>query len=255
MAKEQKGLNSAPVGFFSKYEDVEELKKAFSGSPFFLGREFSAQDREIIVAVKNLTPMLSGLLGRHCEIVVHSLEDPGHAVIAAANADITHRKIGDPITRVGLETILSKTNGNNVYFCRGQRGEQLKVGITPIVNKNGRILGSLSIGWNLDAPFADFIGDFSASSSNNVEENRIWGYGPVNIEDIIEEVCNNINAKKALPGKLKAKFIITELYHKGIFNYRNAVKLVSEQTGISVMTVYWHLREIRNASPALYDQK
>lgn len=249
MAKEHKSMYPALAGVCPKHNDQEELKREFSQSPFFLGKEFSLEDKGIITAVKNMVPMLAALLGKYCEIIVHSLEDPAHAVVSVANADISHRKIGDPITRIGLETILSKVKDNSVYFCHGQNGEQLKVGITPIINREGRILGSLSLGWNLDAPFTCFMANFSASADNNLEEDRIWGYGPVNIEDIIDEVCNDINAKKALPVKLKAKLIITELYHRGIFNYRSAAKLVSEKTGISVMTVYWHLREIKN-SPA-----
>lgn len=248
MAKRHKGIYPVLAGVYPKHDDPEELKRTYSGSPFFLGKEFTSEDRGIMGSVISMVPMLAVLLGKYCEIIVHSLEDPAHAVVAVANADISRRKIGDSVTRVGLETILSKVNYNNVYFCHGQRGEQLKVGVIPIINGKGRILGSLSLGWNLDAPFSDFIENFSASANNESEEIRIWGYGAINIEDIIDEVCNNINAKKALPVKLKAKLIITELYHKGIFNYRNAAKLVSEKTGISVMTVYWHLREIKNAS-------
>lgn len=221
------------------------LLEQFSQAPFFLGTPFSEEDRAIMQGIAALVPTLSTLLGKHCEIVVHSLEEPEHAVIASANALLSQRKVGDPIQQEGLETLLEKIDKREAYFCRGKAGQRLKVGISPVMNPHGRCLGSLSIALNLEAPFIDIVSQLSPEEVHAREEMRIWGTGPVRLEDVIAETCAAVDAKYGISGRNRAKRIIAELYEKGIFNHRNAVPLVSSHTGIAPVTVYWHLRELK----------
>lgn len=233
-------MSSASEHTFNK-----ELLEEFSGAPFFLGTPFSDEDRAVIGSVVGLVPMLSTLLGKHCEIVVHSLEDPAHAVVAAANARISRRSVGDPIQREGLTTLLEKMNDQKAYFCRGSEGQALKAGISPLCNARGRCLGSLAVAMNLEAPLADVVASLSPGKEHVREEMRIFGAGPVRLEEVIAQTCEKMGAKSGVPARNRAKAVIAELYEKGVFNYRNAVPLVSSYTGISTVTVYWHLRELR----------
>ena len=195
--------------------------------------------------VVSLVPTLSTLLGKHCEIVVHSLEDPEHSVIASANAFLSQRNIGDPIQQEGLETLLEKMDRREAYFCRGKAGQRLKVGVSPVMNPHGRCLGSLSMALNLETPFIDIVSQLSPEQVHVEEEMRIWGTGPVRLEDVIAETCAEVDARYGISGRSRAKRIIAALYGKGVFNHRNAVPLVSSYTGISTVTVYWHLRELK----------
>ena len=221
------------------------LLERFSQAPFFLGTPFSDEDRAIMNSVAALVPTLSTLLGKNCEIVVHSLEDPEHSVIASANARLSLRNVGDPIQQEGLETVLEKIDKREAYFCRGRAGQRLKVGISPVMNAHGRCLGSLSIALNLEAPFIDIVSQLSPEEVHNREEMRIWGTGPVKLEDIIAKTCAEVDARHGISGRNRAKRIIAALHEKGVFNHRNAVPLVSSYTGISTVTVYWHLRELK----------
>lgn len=218
----------------------------YAQEPFFLGTPFTDGDRAIIRAVLDLVPTISTLLGRHCEIVVHSLEDPEHAVVRAVNADLSVRAPGDPISREGLATLREKLEDSSAYFCRGSDGEHLKSGISPIVNPQGRCIGSFSIALNLDAPLSGLLAALSPQCEQGREEMRIWGTGPMKPEEIIEETCRRIDARRDIPARSRAKAIIGELFAQGVFDrYRNAVSLVSGCTGISTVTVYWHLRELK----------
>ena len=233
------------MDFASSHEFDPTLPERFSGAPFFLGTPFSDEDRAIMNSIAALVPTLSTLLGKHCEIVVHSLEDPAHAVIASANARLSHRELGNPIQQEGMETLLEKMERKEAYFCRGRAGQRLKVDISPVMNAHGRCLGSLSIALNLEAPFIDIVSQLSPEEVHNREEMRIWGTGPVKLEDMIAKTCAEVDARHGISGRNRAKRIIAELYGKGVFNHRNAVPLVSEYTGISTVTVYWHLRELK----------
>ena len=224
------------------------LLEEFSGAPFFLGTPFSDEDRAMIRSAASLVPGLAGLLGRHCEIIVHSLEDPARSTIAAANETLSHRTVGSPIQRQGLLVLKESAQGKAVpYFGKSERGQRLKAVIIPIVNAHGRCLGGVSLAVNLDAPINDFIRAFTPSSETPQEENRVFGASPTGIDAEVDSAVRRADALFGEKDKNRAKSVISELYEKGVFNYRGAVQTVSEKTGISPVTVYWHLRELKKA--------
>ncbi len=224
------------------------LKDEFSGAPFFLGTPFTVEDRAMIRSAASLVPGLSALLGRHCEIIVHSLEDPAHATVAAANETLSRRTVGSPIQRQGLVVLRDATQGKTApYFGRSERGQKLKAVVIPIVNGRGRCLGSISLAINLDAPINDFLSAFTPSSETPQEENRIFGSSPTGIDDEVDAAVRLADERFGRKDRSRAKAVISDLYEKGIFNIRGAVQTVSEKTGISPITVYWHLRELKKA--------
>jgi len=223
-----------------------DLCKEFSGPPFFLGKPFSESDRAMVRAIADLVPTLAGLMGKHCEIIVHSLEDPEHAAIAAANASLSKRSPGSPIQRGGLLTLREKMeSGSEAYFCRSVLGQRLKAAVYPIVNEEGRCLGGLSIALNIDTPFFDLVHSLISGDGPQKEQTRIFGAGPVDIRHAVEEAAALADRELGENHRNRAKFIIAELQKSGMFNYRGAVQAVSELTGISPVTVYWHLREMK----------
>ncbi len=226
----------------------ETVLEDFSGAPFFLGTPFSDKDRALVRSYSDMVPKLSSLLGRHCEILVHSLEDPAHCIVAAANTSISGRKVGDPARREGIQNLLSKMEEKDAYFCRGQNAQHLKVALFPILNAEGRCLGSFTIAMNLDAPISEVVQAMSPEAQGG-EEMRIFGIGPIRLDEVIAKTCAEVEAS-GVSVRNRSKCIISELQEKGVFNYRGSVELVSRYTSISPVTVYWHLREMKKKKSA-----
>ena len=200
----------------------------------------------MVRAAADLAPTLASLLGKHCEIIVHSLEDPDHAAIAVANARLTSRALHSPIQEQGLLTLQEKmADGGAAYFCRSERGQRLKAAVFPIVNGEGRCLGGLSLALNLDAPFAELMQALTPGAGGGQEQGRVFGRGPVDIEETVARAVRNADRDFGGKSRNRAKAIIAELHEKGIFKVRNAVQIVGERAGISPATVYWHLRELK----------
>lgn len=61
-------------------------------------RPFSQTDHEILKSYEVVVDGLAMLIGGHCEIVLHSLEDLKCSAVRIANGEHTGRKIGSPIT-------------------------------------------------------------------------------------------------------------------------------------------------------------
>lgn len=61
-------------------------------------RPFSQTDHEILKSYEAVVDGLAMLIGGHCEIVLHALEDLKCSAVRIANGEHTGRQIGSPIT-------------------------------------------------------------------------------------------------------------------------------------------------------------
>ena len=66
---------------------------------------FTDEDRVILISYKAVVDGVSALIGEHCEIVLHSLEDIEHSAICIANGHNTNRQVGSPITDLALKSL------------------------------------------------------------------------------------------------------------------------------------------------------
>ena len=182
---------------------------------------FTDEDRAILISYKAVVDGVSALIGEHCEIVLHSLEDIEHSAICIANGHNTNRRVGSPITDLALVTIA-------------------------IRNSRQRIIGLLCININLDVPVSQFMQAFLPKESHGETS-------PVNfassVEDLVaqtmEKTIEEVNADRLVANNNKNRQIVVSLYEKGIFDIKDAINLVAERLNISRHTVYLYIRQIR----------
>ncbi len=221
-----------------------------------VGRPFTEEDALQIETVKALIPGLSALLGKHCELVLNSMENPDKSVVFSVNASISQRFEGTFISKRGLENIqkiLATGNEFHLYFPLGPNGEQMKAVLIPIRNKTGRCLGVLSIGSSLEITLAEFLRENTPVPANNHDDAQIFkecedvfgGGQDVAIERAVSSAWQAAMLEQGLRQRDRVKFVVRTLYDKGIFNLRDAVSAVSQGLGVSQATVYLHLREIK----------
>lgn len=90
---------------------------------------FTDADTECMKSFSHLAEMIAGLIGPHCEVVLHSFEDHNASVNKIINGHHTGRTIGSPITDMGLKTLqlFNKTGINNTlsYFTRNKKASCL----------------------------------------------------------------------------------------------------------------------------------
>lgn len=75
-------------------------------------RPFTDEDRTILNSYIAVVEGVSALIGDHCEIVLHSLEDLEHSAMYIANGHNTNRKVGSPITDFALKSLRSMQTEN-----------------------------------------------------------------------------------------------------------------------------------------------
>ncbi|WP_445396116.1 helix-turn-helix transcriptional regulator [Zobellella sp. An-6] len=212
-------------------------------------RVFSQQDRQLLAGYAAMVDGLAEMFGKHCEVVLHSLEDLECSVIKIANGFNTGRTLGAPITDLALRLLpeleQQGLSHSQAYFTQSRLGSPMKSSTLALRNLQGDIIGLLCINLHLGAPFHEFMADFLPKAteltevspenfSNNVEE-----LVTLTVERTIEE----INADPEVANNAKNKQIVTTLYEKGIFDIKDAIAMVSNKLNISKHTVYLYIRQ------------
>lgn len=209
---------------------------------------FTDEDRTILNSYKAVVDGVSALIGEHCEIVLHSLEDIEHSAICIANGHNTNRQVGSPITDLALCSLrnMQSENVSKPYFTQAKGSVSMKSVTIAIRNKDQRIIGLLCININLDVPVSQFIQSFIPGQDS--DETSAVNFAS-SVEDLvsqtIEKTIEEVNIDRAVANNNKNRQIVVSLFEKGIFDIKDAINLVAERLNISRHTVYLYIRQIK----------
>ncbi len=212
---------------------------------------FTKADRMIFHAYCCTADAVAKLVGRHCEVVVHSLEDPEHSAVKVVNGSISGRSVGAPLTNLCFDLIRdSEKTGTDIlgpYYSLSTEGKTIRSITTIIRGENGRIIGLLCFNMDLSCPFDGLMQEYMAGvDPQAVAVSEIY---PKTVEDLIHHMLNEaVSAANELKGVSpleKNLAAIQAMTEKGLFNFKGAVDIVAHELGISRTTVYNYLRDSR----------
>jgi len=214
------------------------------------------------ISLKNLISIVKGIaatFGNDCEVVLHDTRDLENSVIAIENGHLTGRKIGSPMTDLGLFFIKSKlfSEKNFVpnYQTKTKDGKKLKSTTIFIKNDSGKIIGLLCINYSIGeldevkrkidkiCEITTNI-DYMNGIENNVEENFIQSLDEL-IDTVFENSIKKIGKRIELMEKEDKIKLLAELQKKGVFMVKGAIDKIAYKLGVSKPTVYSYLAEIK----------
>lgn len=211
---------------------------------------FTVVDSMILNSYKTVLKGLSSYLGSGYEIVLHSLEDLDHSVIAIFNGERTGRTVGAPITDLALQMLARIEDENaqdsiNYFNCRSEK-ETFKSATILIRGERDRAIGLLCINFDLNMPLSTLIQQMNPDVA--VRPARVMETLVDHSDDLIASMVNETSAAVCadpdiLPSN-RNKEIVRRLYDRGIFKMKDAVVKVADLLGLSRNTVYMHLRNI-----------
>ena len=148
-------------------------------------RPFDQTDFDILKSYEAVVDGLAMLIGSHCEIVLHSLQDLKCSAIRIANGEHTGRQIGSPITDLALRMLHDMTGADSsvskCYFTRAKSGVLMKSVTIAIRNRDHRVIGLLCINMNLDVPFSQIMSTFIPPETPEVNS-------PVNFASSVDDL-------------------------------------------------------------------
>ncbi|MEJ4046853.1 helix-turn-helix transcriptional regulator [Erwinia sp. SLM-02] len=212
---------------------------------------FSPADFDILRSYEAVVDGLAMLIGSHCEIVLHSLEDLKCSAVRIANGEHTGRKVGSPITDLALRMLHDMTdadsNVSKTYFTRAKSGVLMKSVTIAIRNGNQRVVGLLCINMNLDVPFSQIMATFMPPETPDVASSVNFASS---VEDLVmqtlEFTIEEVSADRNVSNNAKNRQIVLNLYEKGIFDIKDAINQVADRLNISKHTVYLYIRQFKN---------
>ncbi|XBS69478.1 transcriptional regulator [Acerihabitans sp. KWT182] len=214
-------------------------------------RPFSQVDHEILASYEAVVDGLAMLIGEHCEIVLHSLQDLKSSAIRIANGEHTGRKIGSPISDLALRMLHDMAGEDSsvskAYFTRAKSGVLMKSVTIAIRNREQRVIGLLCINMNLDVPFSQIMQTFIPPET---QENATAVNFASSVDDLVaqalEFTIEEVNADRGVSNNAKNRQIVLNLYEKGIFDIKDAINQVADRLNISKHTVYLYIRQFKS---------
>ncbi len=208
---------------------------------------FSQQERQLLDLYGSLVEGLAEMFGKHCEVVLHSLEDSDHSVLKIVNGALSGRQAGAPMTEQTQQLLheLERQGAAQTRFTQSRIGTPVKSSTQLLRNLQGDTIGLLCINLHLGAPFHELMADFMPKVAERAE------VSPENFNNNVEELVTltvertieAINADAQVANNAKNKQIVTILFEKGIFDIKDAIAMVSEKLNISKHTVYLYIRQ------------
>lgn len=216
-------------------------------------RPFEQTDFDILKSYEAVVDGLAMLIGGHCEIVLHSLQDLKCSAIRIANGEHTGRKIGSPITDLALRMLHDMTGADSsvskCYFTRAKSGVLMKSVTIAIRNRDHRVIGLLCINMNLDVPFSQIMSTFMPPETQDNEVPSSVNFAS-SVEDLVmqtlEFTIEEVNVDRNVSNNAKNRQIVLNLYEKGIFDIKDAINQVADRLNISKHTVYLYIRQFKS---------
>ncbi|MEU6131860.1 PAS domain-containing protein [Saccharopolyspora sp. NPDC047091] len=199
--------------------------------------------REAEVIATALGRMFPGL----CEVVLHDLRDPSHAIRVVEN-DLSGREVGDSATELGLRRIGDPDHPRVIqnYPNRFPDGRPAKSTSIGIKNAAGRYIAALCL--NLDV---SVLSPVTLALSNliatDAEEHRaplenLRDRGTRDLREIVERTAADRAATpRTLPKEAK-KELVRRLRADGHFASHDAAQTIADLLGVSRATVYNYAR-------------
>lgn len=202
-------------------------------------------DKHLLIQLDIIAKGLSETFSPFCEVVVHDLNNPEHAILAIHN-NLSGREIGDPATELGIARILSSEFPNIIanYANQFTDGRPVKSTSIGIKGSNGNYIAALCI--NIDLTLfqglQNMINNFTQVNQNSIIEN-LNSNGQDNIKHYIDHYASEHATTPRLLKANERKEVIMQLKQKGLLDIKKSMEIVAQYLGISRASAYLYAKE------------
>ncbi len=199
------------------------------------------EQRLLLEQVKQIADGLAKTFAPFCEVVVHDLLDPAHAVLAIHN-NLSGRAVGHPATELGLARIMDPGFEQVIanYPNRFSDGRQVKSTSIGIKDSEGRYIAALCMNIDLTVfqGFQGMLNQFVALQTDAPANETLDPAGAEGIRARIDQFAARL---ATTPRALKAedrRALVKELKAAGLLDLRRAMEIVAAHLGVSRASVY-----------------
>lgn len=200
------------------------------------------ENQLLLREARKIVQALGRMFAPCCEVVLHDLTHPEHAIIAI-ESNLSGRQVGDPVTELGLARIKDPGFADVIQnypnrFPDGRPAKSTSIGIR---NSKGKFIAAICL--NLDvALFAGVQKSLGALISVDHDRTPLReSLRARSVEEIRAAIDQFAGRRNQTPRGLTAlekKLAVKELKERGFLQIKNAVPNIAAHLGISRATVY-----------------
>ncbi|KAB1070319.1 transcriptional regulator [Methylobacterium planeticum] len=191
--------------------------------------------------LKQIAQGLGETFAPFCEVVLHDLTDPQHAILAIHN-NLSARAVGEPATELGLARIADPdyptilTNYPNA-FADGRQAKSTSIGIK---DARGTYVAALCLNVDLTLfhNLQSVIGQFTRVDAQGGARESLK---PAGADAIRARIDRFAAGRATTPRALRAeerRALLRELKGAGCLEVRRAAEVIAAHLGVSRATVY-----------------
>ena len=205
----------------------------------------TSEQHVLLDQLKQLAQGLGETFAPFCEVVVHDLTDPQHAILAIHN-NLSGRAVGDPATELGLARIADPAYPQVIanyanQFADGRQAKSTSVGVK---DSSGRYVAALCINVDLTLfrSLQSAVGQFMAVDPAVVRRESLDPAGADAIRARIDQFAARL---ATTPRSLKAeekRALLQELKAAGLLEIRRAIETIAAHLGVSRASVYGYVK-------------
>jgi predicted transcriptional regulator YheO len=201
----------------------------------------TTEQNDLLEQLQQIAQGLGETFAPFCEVVVHDLMHPRHAILSIHN-NLSGRKIGDPATELGLSRISDPEFPQVIanYANQFPDGRQAKSTSIGIKDSKGNYVAALcmNVDLTLFRGLQNVLTQFgTAAGSMEVKESL----DPSNAETIRKRIDQFAARRATTPRALKSeerRMLMRELKDSGCMEVRRSMETVALHLGVSRATVY-----------------
>ncbi|MBP3835505.1 MAG: PAS domain-containing protein [Pyramidobacter sp.] len=192
--------------------------------------------------------MIALTFGPDCEVVLHDLSEPEQSVVHIAGGPVTGRKVGDSFTLIISDVLLSRRFENDMvtnYSFKTLSGKPIKSSTVLLRDPSGKVAGAMCI--NIDTTEVSRHIEWLRSFLPVPEPVGGESSQPPHVQEIVDEIIESYFAGKE-PARMtrdEKLDVMRFMDSRGIFLTKGAVDKISEKMGVSKVTIYSYLDELK----------
>jgi D-arginine utilization repressor len=197
---------------------------------------------------KHYEPFIKAIVELFHPFVEAAVHDLNKGKLIAIYHNISRRKIGETSPLQELQANTAKFPDTFApYYKRNWDGRSLKCTSITVRNKKGKAVGLIC--FNVDVSFAQdahkLLDIFLKTKSE--AENPIEIFGRQCEEQtayFIQHYLSEKNLSLSYLDKKQKQALVQHLYHKGIFNFKNAAPFIAQYLNISRASIYNYIKQL-----------
>jgi len=208
-----------------------------------MGTAAAGADEHLIRETERIAVALGRMFPGLCEVVLHDLRDPEHAIRAIEN-NLSGRQVGDSATELGLARIADPQYPSVIQnypnqFPDGRPAKSTSIGIK---NSAGEYIAALCP--NLDvsvlSPVTLALSNLVATDTEHREQplETLRDRNARELRRAVEGLAAERGGTPRSLGREGKKALVRQLHSDGYFDSRDAAQTIADLLGVSRATVY-----------------